>query len=136
MPVSTIILGLVFFCGFAVRTPMTSKLYKELGYSVAMGAGLSYIYVWRQKRKYLEFVDEIYEKLKYKFATNPILSTMKEDEQIIKNFGLTKFADFDDTEDDEDPDNEGMKEPGIFDGNPLMERQEYRDRLLDHFYGK
>jgi hypothetical protein len=80
-------------------------------------------------------VDEIYDKLKYKFATNPILSTMKEDEQIIKNFGFTKFADLDDTDDEEDPDHIHEKEPGIFDGNPLKERDEYKQRLLDHFYG-
>lgn len=134
MPVSTCILGFIFFCGFAVRTPLTSKLYKELGYSVMMGAGLSYLYVWKQKRHYLEFVDQTYDKLKNKFATNPILSTMKEDEQIIKNFGLTKFADFDDTDDDEDPD--AVPEPGIFDGNPLKEREEYQERLIDYFYGK
>ena len=99
-----------------------------------MGAGLSYLYVWQQKRKYLSFVDEVYDKLKFKFATNPILSTIKEDEQIIKNFGLTKFADFDETDDEEG--DEDMKEPGIFDGNPLLEREEYKERLLDYFYGK
>ncbi len=65
-----------------------------------------------------------------------MLSTMKEDEQIIKNFGLTKFADLDDTDDDEDPENEDFREPGIFDGNPLKEREEYQERLLDYFYGK
>jgi hypothetical protein len=57
MPVSTAILGFILFCGFAIKTPLTSKLYKELGYSVVMGAGVSYLYVWKQKRKYLEFVD-------------------------------------------------------------------------------
>lgn len=81
-------------------------------------------------------MDEIYEQMRDLFATNPVLSTMKEDERIIKNFGLTKFADFDDTDDEEDPDNPfAGGEPGIFDGNPLMERQEYKDRLLSHFYG-
>jgi ABC-type enterochelin transport system permease subunit len=45
MPVSTAILGAIFFCGFAVRTPLTSKLYKELGYSAFLGASLSYAYV-------------------------------------------------------------------------------------------
>lgn len=84
---------------------------------------------------YNAFVDEIYGKLKDKFATNPILSTMREDEQIIKNFGFTKFADFEDSEDDEDPDNEGMQELGIFEGDPTKERDEYRQRVLDHFYG-
>lgn len=133
MPWATGILGFIFFCGFAVRTPLSSKLYKELGYSMLMGAGLSYLYVWKQKRIYLAQVEDIYERVRNKFASNPMLATMKEDEQIIKNFGLTKFADFDDTEDDQDQDY--MQEPGIFDGNPNNEKDEYKTRLLDHFYG-
>ena len=80
MPVSTIILGAVFFVGFAIRTPLTSKLYKELGYSALMGAGISYLYVHQQKLKYHALVDDIYDKVKLKFASNPILSTMREDE--------------------------------------------------------
>ncbi len=80
MPVTTLILGGIFFIGYAIRTPLTSKLYKELVYSMLMGAGISYIYVHKQKQKYHAFVDEIYDKLKNKFATNPILSTIKEDE--------------------------------------------------------
>jgi len=45
IPVTTLFLGLIFFTGFAIRTPLTSKLYKELGYSMMMGLGLSYTYV-------------------------------------------------------------------------------------------
>jgi len=58
---------------------MTSKLYKELGYSIIMGGMLSYTYVYYFKRQYLNKVDEIYDKLKLKFATNPAFSTIKED---------------------------------------------------------
>jgi hypothetical protein len=50
----------------------------------------------------MECVDEVYDKLKDKFASNPILATIKEDQQILKNFGFTKFADDDYEEDDED----------------------------------
>ena len=127
MPVATSVIGFGIFCWFAVRTPLSSKLYKELGYSMMIGLGISYGYVWWQKRAYLEYVDALYDKLKGRFATNPVMSTMKEDETIIKNFGLTKYADFDDTDDDEDPDIIGgnKPEPGIFDGNPLKEREEY-----------
>ncbi len=135
MPISTLALGMIFFTGFAIKTPLTSKLYKEACYSLIMGAGCSYIYVHQQMKKYHNFVDEIYDKLKFKFATNPILSTMREDEQVIKNFGYSKYADEDDMEDDEDPNNIGMREMGIFEGNPLKERDEYRQRVLDHFYG-
>jgi hypothetical protein len=80
-------------------------------------------------------VEEIYDRLKGKFATNPILSTMKEDEQIIKNFGYSKWADHDDNEDEEDPDNAGFREMGIFEGNPNDEKNEYRTRMINHFYG-
>jgi hypothetical protein len=41
----------------------------------------------------------------------------------------------DDSDDDEDPDNEGMRELGIFEGDPTKEKDEYRQRVLDHFYG-
>ena len=59
---------------------MTSKLYKELAYSGAIGAVISYQYVLYYKRIYLALVEEHYEKLKTRFASNPILSTIKEDE--------------------------------------------------------
>ena len=46
MPVGTAIFGFMFFIGFAIKTPLTSKLYKELGYSIFLGAGVTYSYVW------------------------------------------------------------------------------------------
>lgn len=136
MPFSTAFFGFLFFCGFAIRAPMTSKLYKELGYSVVMAGALSYVYVHQQKKKYLAKVDEIYEQLKYKFATNPILSTMKEDEQILKNFGYHKYADKDDQDDDGPFDEEELKEMGIFEGDVTKEKDEYKERLLEMIYGK
>ncbi len=135
LPASTVFFGMIFLTIYAIRTPLTSKLYKELLYSTLMGAGVSYSYVHQQKRHYHQFVDEIYEKLKDKFATNPILSTMKEDEQIIKNFGFSKYSDNDDMEDEEDPNSEGIRELGLFEGNPNDEKNEYRSRILNHFYG-
>ena len=45
MPVGTAIFGFLFFIGFAIKTPLTSKLYKELGYSIFLGAGVTYSYV-------------------------------------------------------------------------------------------
>ena len=117
---------------------MTSKLYKELGYSIMMGAGVSYTYVHYYKKQYLKYVDELYDKMKYRFASNPLLSTMKEDEQIIKNFGFHKFTDRDE-EDEDDEDEEaremGLTEMGIFEGDPNKERDEYKNRLLNLFYG-
>lgn len=49
--------------------------------------------------------------LKDKFAKNPRLANLIEDEIVLKNFGFSKFA-------DEDIDDEDMEEReiGIFDG--------------------
>ena len=74
-----------------------------------MGGGVSYLYVHYYKRIYLDLIDETYDKLKVRFASNPILSTMREDEQIIKNFGYTKFAD----SEDEDPEDLDARDMGI-----------------------
>ena len=137
MPFATCAFGLVFFCIFAVRTPLTSKLYKELGYSLVLGGACSYSFVHYYKRIYLKHVDDVYEKLRDKFATNPVLSTIKEDQQIIKNFGFHKYNDQDDEDDDEDQMDElGMKEMGIFEGDPNEEKNEYKSRILDALYGK
>jgi hypothetical protein len=59
---------------------------------------------------------------------------MKEDEQVIKNFGLSKFADADE-QDEEEIEDLGT-EPGIFDGAASEENAEYKERLIDYFYGK
>ena len=121
------------FAGFAYYTPMTSKLYKELAYSGMMGAVISYQYVLFYKRIYLASIEEHYDKLKSRFASNPILSTIKEDEQIIKNFGFNRHADTDD--EDEDEDELGLDKIGIFDGDVRNERQEIKDKLIANFYG-
>jgi hypothetical protein len=59
---------------------MTSKLYKELGLSILLGGGVSYTYVYYYKYLYMQHVDDIYFKLRDKFATNPMLATIREDE--------------------------------------------------------
>jgi hypothetical protein len=69
-----------FFCVYAIKTPIQSKMYRELLKSTLISAGLSYSYVHYYKRIYLENMNEVYEKLKDKFASNPILSTIKEDQ--------------------------------------------------------
>jgi hypothetical protein len=128
-----IIIGFAFLCGFAIRTPLTSKLYKEAGYSVLMGAGVSYTYVHYYKLKYLECVDSTYDKLKKHFAENPILNVIKDDNKILKNFGFHRFADTDEEDGIEEIE---TPEPGIFEGDPNKEKDEYKNRLIDHFYGR
>lgn len=101
--------------------------------SILFGAGISYSYVHYYKSKYIECIDETYDRLKDKFVNNPMLSTMKEDDQIIKNFGFAKSNDDDYDEDDEEMD---AREIGIFEGTPEMERNEYKQRVMDFIYGK
>lgn len=123
----------MFFIGFACYTPMTSKLYKELGYSLLIGGAISYQYVLYHKRIYIASVEEHYDNLKDRFASNPMLSTIREDQQIIKNFGFNKFADND--EEDEEEEMMGLDQLSIFDGDAKSEREEVKDRLISAFYG-
>jgi hypothetical protein len=44
-----------------------------------MGTAVGYSYTYYLQRQYHKCVDETYDMLKDKFATNPILSTIKED---------------------------------------------------------
>jgi hypothetical protein len=137
IPVATVGLGLIFFCGFAVKVPLSSKMYKETGLSFLMGLMISCGYVHKQKLKYLECVDETYDKLKTHFDKHPQLANSKDnDNSVIKNFGFHKFSDNDD-EDDEGPDGESdqFRELGIFEGDPNKEKDEYKERILSHLYG-
>ena len=112
--------------------PIQSKLYRELFLSATMGAGIGYGYVHWQKLKYYKCVDDTYEMMKNRFASNPTLATMREDYQIIKNFGFSKFSDQDEEDEDEEP--EMNREPGIFDGSDEDQRDEYRERLKEYFW--
>ena len=56
--------SLGIFIGYAYRTPIHKKLYKELGYSVLMGFSVSYSYVYYHYLNYIEVVDECYNLVK------------------------------------------------------------------------
>ena len=62
------LLSFGFFVGFALRTPIYSKLYKELGYSIGLGFLTGYSYAYRYKLKYMAVVDESYEIVKAHFS--------------------------------------------------------------------
>ena len=68
--------------------------------------------------------------MKGKFKTSPELAIIDDDATVIKNFGFGRFA-------DHDVDDEDLDEPdiGIFEGDPMKDREEYKERLLDHFFG-
>lgn len=62
-----------FFIGYAIRTPMHSKLYKELAKSLALGAGVTYSYPAYYRYKYHSIVEDSYEIVRQKFEANPKL---------------------------------------------------------------
>lgn len=77
----------MFFLGFAWFSPMTSKLYKELGYSMAMGGSISIGWAFKKKFLYLHEVNEAYYVMKKRFDAHPEFAETKEDDSILKNFG-------------------------------------------------
>ena len=95
------------FIGYAVKTPIYSKLYRELGKSILLGATFGYIPSYFSHQKYLGVVDESYEIVKQKFEANPkIIENVENHDNSslhIKNFGLSAWNDAD-TMDDFDMD--------------------------------
>ena len=86
------ILAFGFFVGFAYKTPIYSKLYKELGYSMVLGGTVGYGYAHYYKLKYLAVVDESYDIVKKRFEKNPELIDKVDHDSSphhIKNFGLS-----------------------------------------------
>jgi hypothetical protein len=65
------ILGFGFFVGFAYRTPIYSKLYKEIAYSAMLGMSIAYTNVYYNYWKYLNVVSESYDVVKDRFSSNP-----------------------------------------------------------------
>ena len=58
------VLAFVYFIGFALRTPMHSKLVKEAGYSVLLGMGTAAAYPYYYKRIYMTNVCRVYDGLR------------------------------------------------------------------------
>ena len=135
-PVFTGMLSLAFFVGFALKTPLHKKLFKETGYSVCLGALFGYIPVYFSYQKYLTVVDESYAIVKQKFDMNPKLIEKVENEDNssvhIKNFGLSIWNDHD-TMDDFDMDAQKL-DP--FKGTGEDEAKEVRDKIRDRYYGE
>ena len=67
------------FFYYAIKTPMHHTLYKEIFKSIGISTVASYSYVHYHRVKYHEAVNETYDKLKDRFASNPVLATIRED---------------------------------------------------------
>ena len=129
------VLAVGFWVGFAYRTPIYSKLYKEMGYSILLGTGVSYSYAYYHYLKYLNVVDESYNIVKMRFASNPQIVERENPDNSpnqIKNFGLSAWND-NDTHDDYDLDENTQK---IFQGTAEAETKSVRSELVEGLYGK
>ena len=85
-----------FFVRYALRAPMTSKLYKELGYSLFLGFITTYPYPYYYNQKYVDVIEECYEIVQDKFQHNPkFFNNEDQNASINKNFGLSQYNDND-----------------------------------------
>lgn len=85
-------IGLGVFFIYAIRTPLTSKLYKEALYSLLIGTGLAAQLPLYNRRQYIDSVGFAYDKLKARFAQFPD-DNVPDSENINKNFGYSKWND-------------------------------------------
>ena len=53
--------ALVYFVGFVLKSPLSSKLYKETAYSLLLGGLTASIYPLYYRRIYLKTIDSIYD---------------------------------------------------------------------------
>ena len=81
-----------FFIAFAIKTPLTSNLYKETVYSLAMGLGLASTVPLYYRNIYLKRVGEAYDLLKMRFDKFPE-QAIPDSENVVKNFGATRWND-------------------------------------------
>ena len=118
---------------FAWFTPMTSKLYREAMYSLAMGGVVSAGYLYYQKALYYECVNKNYAKIRSVFDKNPLLELVKEEDTVIKTFGYHRFNFADDINNEWQEENQAEK--GIFDGHADEDGQVNRRDLINRIYG-
>jgi len=88
------VFGFGFFIIYAIKTPLTSNLYKETVYSMAMGLGLAACVPIYYRKAYLHRVGEAYDVLKARFEKFPE-QAVPDSDNAIKNFGDTRWNDSD-----------------------------------------
>ena len=65
------VLAVIYFVGFAIKTPLHNKLYKEVFYSLGLGMLTAIAYPYYYRRHYLKNIDEIYWYLQAAFEKHP-----------------------------------------------------------------
>ena len=90
MPYVGGVLTLAYFVGFAVRMPLSSKLYKESVYSLCLGMMTACSYPYYYRRHYIQQVEETYWFLRAAIAKHPHMAEPDSD-NVNKNFGMSRM---------------------------------------------
>ena len=85
------VLAFGYFIGFALYTPMHSRLLKEAGLSLFMGGMTAAFYPYHYKRIWMTNVCTVYNDLRKAIKLNPTLAKPDDDIAINKNFGPSKW---------------------------------------------
>lgn len=121
-------IGLGVLCVFATRVPITSKLYKEAGYSLGIGLATASAYPYYYRRTYDEKVSNTYFWLKARFDKFPD-QNIPDGDNVAKNFGMSKWNDNDIQGEEELMMMNANSE--IFEGGPDDHRKEMKDEMLE-----
>ena len=80
-----------YFIGFALKTPMHSKLLKETGLAMLLGMGTASCYPYYYRNIYYTNICTVYDDLRLAIKLNPKLAKPDDDTTINKNFGPSKW---------------------------------------------
>ena len=123
------VFAFVYFIGFALRTPMHSKLVKESGMSLMMGMATAAFYPWYYKRIYDTNVHTVYNDLRKAIKLNPKLAKPDDDTAINKNFGPSKWNTAEsgmESDDEIEEDNA----TGFYEGDPEGDTKDRRKAMM------
>ena len=95
------VLTFAYFIGFAVRMPLSSKLYKESFYSLCLGMLTACGYPYYYRRHYIQQVEDTYWFLRAAIAKHPHMSEPDSD-NVNKNFGQSRMNNSGDFDSDEE----------------------------------
>ena len=107
------VFSVCFLVVFAIKTPITSKLYKEAAYSLGLGMACAAQIPLYYRRQYHKTGDDIYRQLNERFLKYPD-QAQPDNENVVKNFGMTRWNEGDFNNDE---DLEADSAVGVFDGD-------------------
>ena len=82
-------LSIFYFIGYAIRTPLHRKLYRETAFSMALGLLTAMAYPLYYRKQYLLNIDKVYWYLQEGFDKHPELRQV-DSPNVVKNFGFSR----------------------------------------------